>query len=160
MLRTNEKSFYNKKTKKGRRGKRCSVPAFTAHSRDAARDDAVPARRQSPGRQAACLSRASSRTRLQQRRPESFPSRHRRPSPLASILPPMADQHTTFHPRDALANTTSTTLQTATAGAIIAGVQNTLRKQNVGAMGIFTRSGGIIALYGPWPLNCQPSPPD
>ncbi|RAR01662.1 tubulin folding cofactor c [Stemphylium lycopersici] len=59
----------------------------------------------------------------------------------------MADQHTTFHPRDALANTTSTTLQTATAGAIIAGVQNTLRKQNVGAMGIFTRSGGIIALY-------------
>jgi hypothetical protein len=72
----------------------------------------------------------------------------------------MADQHATFHPRDALANTTSTTLQTATAGAIIAGVQNTLRKQNVGAMGIFTRSGGIIALYGPWPLNCQLSPLD
>jgi hypothetical protein len=63
--------------------------------------------------------------------------------------PAMADQHATFHPRDALANTANTTLQTTAAGAIIAGVQNTLRKQNVGAMGIFTRSGGTIALYGP-----------
>lgn len=61
----------------------------------------------------------------------------------------MADEHATFHPRDALANTMSTTLQTTAAGAVIAGVQNTLRKQNVGAMGILTRSGGIIALYGP-----------
>jgi hypothetical protein len=61
----------------------------------------------------------------------------------------MADQHVTFHPRDALANTASTALQTTVAGAIIAGVQNTLRKQNVGAMGILTRSGGTIALFCP-----------
>jgi hypothetical protein len=60
----------------------------------------------------------------------------------------MADQRT-FHPRDALANTASTALQTTAVGAVFAGVQNTLRKQNVGAMGILTRSGGIIALYGP-----------
>jgi|TARA_R110002003_G_scaffold115_11_gene10039 hypothetical protein len=60
----------------------------------------------------------------------------------------MADQHATFHPRDALANTLTTTLQTTAIGAIIAGAQNTLRKQNVGAMGIITRSGAIIALYG------------
>jgi hypothetical protein len=60
----------------------------------------------------------------------------------------MADQHATFHPRDALANTLTTTLQTTAIGAIIAGAQNTLRKQNVGAMGIITRSGGIIALFG------------
>ncbi|CAN9088220.1 hypothetical protein AA0113_g2223 [Alternaria arborescens] len=59
----------------------------------------------------------------------------------------MADQHVTFHPRDALSNTASTTLQTTAVGAVVAGVQNTLRKQNVGAMGILTRSGGIIALY-------------
>lgn len=57
-------------------------------------------------------------------------------------------EETTFHPRDALSNTASTTLQTTAVGAIVAGVQNTLRKQNVGAMGILTRSGGIIALYG------------
>ena len=59
----------------------------------------------------------------------------------------MAPSDATFHPRDALANTASTTLQLATAGALFAGVQNTLRKQNVGAMGIITRSGGIIAVF-------------
>ncbi|KAL5114378.1 hypothetical protein ACEQ8H_007727 [Pleosporales sp. CAS-2024a] len=59
----------------------------------------------------------------------------------------MADQTPSYHARDALANTAKTTLQTTAVGAVVAGVQNTLRKQNVGAMGIFTRSGGIIALY-------------
>ncbi|KAI8939719.1 hypothetical protein NX059_003469 [Plenodomus lindquistii] len=59
----------------------------------------------------------------------------------------MADHPHTFRPRDALANTASTALQTTAAGALVAGVQNTLRKQNVGAMGILTRSGGVIALY-------------
>jgi hypothetical protein len=68
-------------------------------------------------------------------------------------LPPMADQHATYHPRDALANTGSTMLQTTAVGAVIAGVQNTLRKQNVGAMGIITRSGGVIALFGAHPPN-------
>ena len=65
----------------------------------------------------------------------------------------MAQQQATFHPRDTIGNTGSTVLQTADVGAIIAGVQNTLRKQNVGAMGIITRSGGIIALYGVWTLG-------
>ncbi|CAO2656163.1 Nn.00g049660.m01.CDS01 [Neocucurbitaria sp. VM-36] len=59
----------------------------------------------------------------------------------------MADQQVSFHPRDTLSNTASTTLQTTAIGAVVAGVQNTLRKQNVGAMGILTRSGGVIALY-------------
>lgn len=65
----------------------------------------------------------------------------------------MADQTPTFHAQDALANTASTTLQTTAVGAVIAGVQNTLRKQNVGAMGILTRSGGVIALFGAPALN-------
>lgn len=60
----------------------------------------------------------------------------------------MTDSHETFHPRDTLSNTATTTLQTTAAGALLAGVQNTLRKQNVGAMGIITRSGGTIALFG------------
>ncbi|KAH7393974.1 hypothetical protein DE146DRAFT_660427 [Phaeosphaeria sp. MPI-PUGE-AT-0046c] len=59
----------------------------------------------------------------------------------------MADQTPSYHPVDALANTASSTLQTTAVGAVIAGVQNTLRKQNVGVMGIVTRSGGIIALF-------------
>lgn len=79
-----------------------------------------------------------------------FNNVHRAPKTTPTPnLPVMADQYVTFHPRDALSNTANTTLQTTAAGAIIAGVQNTLRKQNVGAMGILTRSGGIIALYGP-----------
>ncbi|KAF2466741.1 uncharacterized protein BDR25DRAFT_305958 [Lindgomyces ingoldianus] len=59
----------------------------------------------------------------------------------------MAAEHDAFHPVDTLANTASTILQTTACGAIVAGVQNTLRKQNVGAMGIITRSGHIIATF-------------
>lgn len=65
----------------------------------------------------------------------------------------MAGDSETYHPRDALANTASTTLQTTAVGAIFAGIQNTLRKQNVGMTGIISRSGGIIAVYGAWPLH-------
>ena len=65
----------------------------------------------------------------------------------------MADQQPTYHPRDALQNTGNAMLQTTAVGAVIAGVQNTLRKQNVGAMGILTRSGGVIALFGAQPPN-------
>ncbi|KAF2800789.1 hypothetical protein K505DRAFT_320176 [Melanomma pulvis-pyrius CBS 109.77] len=52
-----------------------------------------------------------------------------------------------YIPQDTLSNTGASMLQTTAAGAIFAGVQNTLRKQNVGAMGIITRSGHIIAIY-------------
>lgn len=36
---------------------------------------------------------------------------------------------------------------TASAGAIISGVQNALTKQNVGAFGILTKTGGTIAVF-------------
>ncbi|KAF2011766.1 hypothetical protein BU24DRAFT_288783 [Aaosphaeria arxii CBS 175.79] len=52
-----------------------------------------------------------------------------------------------YTPRDTLAATSRTTLQTTAFGALVAGVQNALRKQNVGASGIITRSGGVIAVY-------------
>lgn len=71
----------------------------------------------------------------------------------AAIAPAMAEQHATYHPRDALHNTGNAMISTGTIGAVIAGVQNTLRKQNVGAMGILTRSGGVIALFGAPALN-------
>jgi hypothetical protein len=57
-------------------------------------------------------------------------------------------QMETYRPVDTLSQTVKATLQTTAAGAIVAGVQNTMSKQNVGAMGIFTRSGGTIALFG------------
>ncbi|ORY12021.1 hypothetical protein BCR34DRAFT_311068 [Clohesyomyces aquaticus] len=59
----------------------------------------------------------------------------------------MATEEHVFHPVDALSRTANTTLQTTVAGAILAGVQNTLRKQNVGASGILTRSGHVIATF-------------
>ena len=71
----------------------------------------------------------------------------------AAIAPAMAEQPATYHPRDALHNTGNAMLSTGIVGAVIAGVQNTLRKQNVGAMGILTRSGGVIALFGAQALN-------
>ena len=74
---------------------------------------------------------------------------------MPAAMPPgaMAEQHATYHPRDALHNTGNAMLSTGMVGAVFAGVQNTLRKQNVGAMGILTRSGGIIALFGAPALN-------
>ena len=65
---------------------------------------------------------------------------------LHAHLPPAMERE--YIPQDTLSNTGTAMLQTTAAGAIIAGVQNTLRKQNVGAMGIITRSGHIIATYG------------
>jgi hypothetical protein len=53
-----------------------------------------------------------------------------------------------YHAQDTLANTASITMQMTVAGAIFAGAQNALQKQNIGAMGIFTRSGHIIATFG------------
>ncbi|EDU45777.1 NADH-ubiquinone oxidoreductase a subunit [Pyrenophora tritici-repentis] len=57
-------------------------------------------------------------------------------------------EHATYHPRDAIHNTVLTGTQTTVIGALIAGVQNTLRKQNVGAMGVLTHSGHLIAVFG------------
>ena len=60
----------------------------------------------------------------------------------------MADQDDNYRPVDTLANTASSTMQMGLLGAVLAGSQNALRKQNVGTMGIFTRSGGLIAAFG------------
>lgn len=53
-----------------------------------------------------------------------------------------------FHPKDAIAYTISTTLTVGTAGALMAAIQNTLTRQNVGAMGFLTRFGGTTATFG------------
>jgi len=59
----------------------------------------------------------------------------------------MASDDRPYHPQDAISATIHTTMITTGAGALVAGVQNTLAKQNLGAMGIFTRTGGTIAVY-------------
>ena len=60
----------------------------------------------------------------------------------------MASQHVTYHPKDAVSAAVTATMVTASAGAIISGVQNALTKQNVGAFGILTKTGGTIAVFG------------
>ena len=60
----------------------------------------------------------------------------------------MASAHAGYHEKDTLANTVKTMSQTTLAGVIFAGAQNSLQRQNVGAFGIFTRSGAVIAQFG------------
>jgi hypothetical protein len=73
-------------------------------------------------------------------------------SPLYSTTPTaMAelDQRTDdYHPKDALGDAIKATLVTGGAGAFISTIQNTLTKQNVGAWGVFTRSGSTIGIFG------------
>ncbi|TID14435.1 Threonine-tRNA ligase [Venturia nashicola] len=56
-------------------------------------------------------------------------------------------QEHAFHPKDAIAYTMKATFQVGGAGALVAAIQNTLTRQNVGAMGFFTRFGGTTATF-------------
>lgn len=53
-----------------------------------------------------------------------------------------------YHPRDAIASATKTTMLTGGVGLFASAVQNTLEKRNVGPWGVVTRSGGTIAIFG------------
>ena len=57
-------------------------------------------------------------------------------------------QEHAYHPKDAISYTISTTLTVGGAGALMAAIQNTLTRQNVGAMGFFTRFGGTTGTFG------------
>lgn len=52
-----------------------------------------------------------------------------------------------YEPKDALAEMTSDALVVGGFGAILAAVQNTLARQNLGAMGFLTRFGGTAATF-------------
>ncbi|OLN89238.1 NADH-ubiquinone oxidoreductase 21.3 kDa subunit 2 [Colletotrichum chlorophyti] len=58
----------------------------------------------------------------------------------------MAGDDDSYHPKDAIKSGIGAAASLGTAGFFIAAVQNALAKQNVGAMSVFTRSGGIIAV--------------
>ena len=62
----------------------------------------------------------------------------------------LSGDHTedSYHPRDAVGGAIKATLVTGTGGAFVSAVQNTLTKQNVGAWGVFTRTGGTVATFG------------
>lgn len=65
-----------------------------------------------------------------------------------SALVPVVDYSRPYQPVDALAQTVNTTAVMAGAGAVISGVQSTLTRQNIGVMGVFTKTGGTIATFG------------
>ncbi|MCJ1399294.1 hypothetical protein MMC11_002496 [Xylographa trunciseda] len=69
----------------------------------------------------------------------------------------MALQDNVYQPKDAVTAGIKSTLITGAAGALVSSVQNTLTKQNVTAWGIFTRTGGTIAVFGlhSSALECQ-----
>lgn len=55
---------------------------------------------------------------------------------------------TVYQPKDAISQTLTATMITGGAGVFVSAIQNTLTKQNTGALGIFTRSGGTVANFG------------
>jgi len=52
-----------------------------------------------------------------------------------------------YIPTDAIAASISSAAMTGGAGLLLAAVQNTLQRENVGAFGVFTRFGSTIALF-------------
>ena len=63
-------------------------------------------------------------------------------------FPEPADVDEAYHPQDAIAAGMKSTIAVGTAGLFIAAIQTSWSKQNVGAMGVFTRFGGSTALFG------------
>ena len=63
----------------------------------------------------------------------------------------IVDSPAPYEPKDALAQSVRSATFTGSAGLLLAAVQNTLLRENVGAFGVFTRFGGTIALFGTWP---------
>jgi hypothetical protein len=53
-----------------------------------------------------------------------------------------------YQPKDAVGAAVKATGVTSVAGLFVSTIQNTLSKQNVGAMSVFTRTGGTIAIFG------------
>ena len=60
----------------------------------------------------------------------------------------MANEQGVYHPKDAIAFTASTTFQIGMAGLAVAAVQNALSKENVGSLGVLSKSGGTIVTFG------------
>ena len=60
----------------------------------------------------------------------------------------MASQDHQYHPKDSVRAAINGSLITGAAGGLVSAIQNTLTKRNVTAWGVFTRTGGTIAVFG------------
>ena len=54
----------------------------------------------------------------------------------------------TYQPTDLILETARTASVTGGAGLLVAAVQSTLTRKNIGAMGVFTRYGGTVGFFG------------
>ena len=53
-----------------------------------------------------------------------------------------------YKPKNALSDLVSVGVIMGATGLTLSGVQNALTRQNIGAWGVFTRTGGTIVLFG------------
>jgi hypothetical protein len=92
---------------------------------------------------------------LEFRRPSSLTSKAQsqrqlsNPAQLpAAVQLNMASGDDQYHPKDAVKAAINGTMITGAAGGLVSAIQNTLTKRNVSAWGVFTRTGGTIAVFG------------
>jgi hypothetical protein len=60
----------------------------------------------------------------------------------------MASEGEHYQPHDAVKAAITATMVTGGAGTLVAAIENSLSKRNVGAWGVFTRSGSTIGIFG------------
>ena len=60
----------------------------------------------------------------------------------------MASEEHAYHAQDAIAIGTNSTLLMGGIGTFVSAIQNTLHRQNIGPMKVFTRSGTTVAVFG------------
>jgi len=60
----------------------------------------------------------------------------------------MAPADEQYHPKDAVKAAINGTMITGAAGGLVSAIQNTLTKRNVSPWGVFTKTGGTIAVFG------------
>ena len=60
----------------------------------------------------------------------------------------MATEEPVYQPKDAIAAATQASLITGGAGLFMSAVQSSLSRQNLGLLGVFTRTGGHTAVFG------------
>lgn len=60
----------------------------------------------------------------------------------------MATEEHVYHPKDAVSAAVQASLITGTAGLFMSAVQSSLARQNIGLLGVFTKTGGHAAAFG------------
>lgn len=63
-------------------------------------------------------------------------------------LPDPGSVEAVYQPQDALGSAIKNTIAVGTAGLFVAAVQSTITKDNVGALGVFSKFGSTTAMFG------------